>query len=132
MSKYTGRMNRLFLKTHFFFSHGDHCLIRDYYKALYEESEKPEDFDERYEQLLELKKKHDNSKNEETWLEVKKFINENLYVWYKHRYLLTVNQCEKYPKGVLVNKKLGKGFVNLVNDARSYFKRKSEKDIDEY
>lgn len=127
MSKFTGRMNRLFLKTHVFISHADHCVVRDYFKARLEESEKPEDFDERYKKFLELKDKYLETDKEEDWEKYDEFVNTNLPVWFKFRYLMSVEYCEKCPRGSLVQKKMGENFMKLVSDARRYFRMKAEK-----
>lgn len=127
MSKFTGRMNRLFLKTHIFISHGNHCLVRDYFKAKLEESEKPEDFEERYKKFLELKERYLETSKEEDWEKYDEFVKDNLPVWFNFRHLLSVEYCEKHPRGNLVKKEFGDNFMKFVSDARRYFKTKTEK-----
>lgn len=132
MRKFTGRMNRLFLKTHVFISHADHCVVRDYYKAMFEESEKPEDFDERYKKLVELKEKYVETSEEADWEKYDEFVNDNLPAWYKSQYLVSVTYCEDHPRGMLVNKKTGEQFMEMVSHARTYFKNLSKKNGDTF
>ncbi len=127
MSKFTGRINKLLLRTHVFISPADNSIVRDYYKARFDESEKPENFDERYKQLQKLEEEYIESGKEELWEEWKEFIDENPSVWFKFRYLSAVEVCKSFPRGVLLDKERGESFKRIISEARDYFITKSKK-----
>lgn len=124
MSKYTSRINRLIIKTHNYFSFADHCLVRDYFKAIFDESEKPADFDERYKEFLELEKEYKATKDEEIKAKFMEIMKDSYAIRYRYMYDNAIKICERFPNGDLQPKTFTDKYRKTISEARNYFKNK--------
>ncbi len=94
MSKLSRRLDKLFLKTHVFFSAKDLLLMKDYRKAFIEASNtKAEDFKEDYKRIKEMmiSKQYDK---------IKEMAEENPTHTDAIIYLEAVEMWEKHPNGI--------------------------------
>lgn len=90
MSKYTGRINRIFLKTHYFVSTYDLQLLEKFYKALLDEAGvSPVDFKKECDELTRLHKKYENER-EKIYEILNEAYKQNPSIYYAFEYLESV------------------------------------------
>lgn len=118
MGKYKSRIDRLRSKTQQFVSYRNLCILRDYFKAKYDEHEKTEDFERQYQEWLEIKFNCADDLEK-----LKRKMEENPAIidrWLYERYAA---MCKQYTKGVW----LAKRNIFYLDAAKRYFReRKSQ------
>jgi len=124
MNKFNRRINKLTVKTHGYISHYDYCLVRDYFKARFDEIDKPEDFDDQFREFSELNKQFDATNDAEIEAQLWEKMKTNSAILYKNMYQDAALMCEKYPNGIWQPKSFTDDFLKTINNARRYFKSK--------
>lgn len=122
MSKYSNRINKLTVKTHNFISYANQSLVRDYYLALFEESEKHEDFDKIFNEFLELKTHYEDTRDKETEEKIDVIKKSHRAVIFKYLYQSAASECEKHPNGTWQPKIFTDYFLTIISDAKRYFR----------
>lgn len=124
MSKFSSRINKLITKTHNFISHNDHCAMRDYFKMQFDEVEKTEDFEEKFQQYLDLAKKYDETKSIEIQAQIEELMKSNNAILFYIIYKGSVEMCEEYPNGDWVPKYFTDQCMKTIKEAKRYLKAK--------
>ena len=129
MSKYQNRINKLITKTHNFISHSNHCLVRDYFKALFEGFPKSEDFEEKLKEFEELEKRCLSTNDQLAMKKLNEIVSRRDVFAYKYLYEFAKRMCDKYPNGIWVTKPLTNKFLITIKAARRYLNENPHKDF---
>lgn len=124
MSKYKSRLNKLVIKTHTFVSHHNLRIIRDCFKANFNEFEKPEDFDTQYIEYKKLADKHLTSNDAITKTKMNEMSELTPALHYKYRYEVFSDLCKSDPFDKWLPTNSIGYYSELVKDAKRYFKEK--------
>lgn len=122
MSKFSSRVNKLFLKTHFAISANEIKLLCDYYQSqLNKANVRPEDFSEEVEKIEELVRDKSLSRSER----IQKFqaITKNSLVITAWQYKVNLKLFENHPNGTFVLKKTGEKILPILKEAKNYFQK---------
>jgi len=122
MNKFNTRINKLFIKTHCFISYNNNCLLKDYFQAQFDEIDKPEDFEEEFNEFSELKKNCDPIKNPEIEAQLLDTLRNNPAILYKLLFQDATEINEKYPNGIWLPKSVAEPLLKTLNRARRDFK----------
>jgi hypothetical protein len=128
MGKYSGRINRLIAKTHTFISREDYCLMRDYFKAQYDDVEKPPDLEEKLIELRALQKSEQAGNDPDCAERIGELIKSSEAVRLQYLLPWATENCKKYVTGVWLPKYYTFSIPKIVKNAKAYFADKKQKD----
>jgi len=127
MSKFRGRINKLFLKTHFHISNDELELIRDYLKAQVDDAGVSiDDFKNECEQLNKLFQNVTEKESSEIPEKMGKILKGNHLAHCAFLYKKTIEDCKKYPDGMWFPNSFLDNVPRLVQSAKKYFKSKKQ------
>jgi hypothetical protein len=127
MSKFDGRVNTLIKKTHNYVSNEDFCLLRDYFQSRYEEEEKPEDFEMKVTRCKELEREYERTQSQDVDKQIRELIESSTVMRLKLLIPWAIENCEQYPRGIWIARRLSFDIPKLVRDAKAYFAGKKQK-----
>lgn len=123
MSRFKNRVKRLHIKTHDYISADDLMILRDFFKARFDDANaKPEDFQEEAEQLEKLCKDEANQSNEETKQKLKELLEKTPLANTACLYRFSVKECQDYPNGIWSPKYMNSAYLMVISEAKNYFK----------
>ena len=99
MNRYTSRIKNLRSKLLTYVSQSEFCAVRDYFKHLFDECEKPEDFEEQFQEYLTLDKKWESEKDADAMAKLDEMTKNEEAILYKYFYQLFNDGCENCPNG---------------------------------
>lgn len=127
MGKFTGRMNKLFLKTHFFVSNTEFELIRDYVKALLEEEGvSVNDFKNEFKELDRLYKNAKVEDQNRLSKKRQKMFKDNRLFYCAFLYKVAQKDCKRNFYGIWYPNTHLPGIPRLLRDAKDYFRFKKK------
>jgi len=126
MNKFEGRVNRLFLKTHFHITKYELELLRDYLKAQIDHAGvSVDDYKNECDQLDKLLQNETEGDSDEIQEKMGEITKGNYLAHCTFLYK-TIEDCKQYPNGMWFPNSLSDNMPQLVQSAKEYFKSKRQ------
>ena len=130
MSKNRVRFERLFKKTHLYVPFKDLVTIRDYFRAWFDELEKPPNLDEIMAEIEEVVSEFGKGNNREVHKKLGPLLKTSLAAHVKWLIPWAEENCERYPDGKWLPRELATYVPLYLRDAKIFFERRKT-DADE-
>jgi prenyltransferase beta subunit len=124
MNRYQSRVKRIIKETRVFISPANQLLVRDYFKALFDDSVKTENWEVQFQEFLRLKDIYTATNSLEVKSKMDAISENHPAVIYKFLYQSANYICEARPKGDWYLKIVSKYYQAKCEEAKSYFKER--------
>jgi|GEM_PF-6042079 len=124
MNKYAARVKKLISKTHYFVSHKNLCLTRDYYNDLFDMCEKSEAFEEKFKEHRLLWEEYGATKDHAILEKINSMYANEPGLVFKSLAECKAEECISHPNGKWIAKNGSSDVLGEIERAKAYFAAK--------
>jgi hypothetical protein len=96
-------------------------LLRDYFQSRYDAEKKPEDIEIKLKEIEKLEREYERTQSSQIEQQIRELIESSTTMRLKYLIPWSIENYERYPRGIWVPKWQSFDIAKLVRDAKAYF-----------